>query len=81
MSQGLILEGVHFGYDGAPILDNIHLHVPPGQFVSLLGASGSGKSTLLRLAAGLLEPARGRLDGAGRPQKGPGRERGVVFKD
>ena len=37
MSQGLILEGVHFGYDGAPILDNIHLHVPPGQFVSLLG--------------------------------------------
>ena len=26
MSQGLILEGVHFGYDGAPILDNIHLH-------------------------------------------------------
>ena len=81
MSQGLILEGVHFGYDGAPILDNIHLHVPPGQFVSLLGASGSGKSTLLRLAAGLLEPARGRLYWAGRPLKGPGLERGVVFQD
>ena len=81
MSQGLILEGVHFGYDGAPILDNIHLHVPPGQFVSLLGASGSGKSTLLRLAAGLLEPARGRLHWAGRPLKGPGLERGVVFQD
>ena len=46
MSQGLILEGVHFGYDGAPILDNIHLHVPPGQFVSLLGASGSGSGAM-----------------------------------
>ena len=36
MSQGLILEGVHFGYDGAPILDNIHLHVPPGDRKSVV---------------------------------------------
>ena len=81
MSQGLILEGVHFAYGNTPILDNIQLNLPTGQFVSLLGASGSGKSTLLRLIAGLQPAGRGRLFWAGRPIKGPGLDRGVVFQD
>ena len=34
----------------------------PGERVALMGRNGAGKSTLLRLAAGLLEPARGRIE-------------------
>ena len=81
MSSGLHLAGVNFSYDATPILENINLHIPAGQFVSLLGASGSGKSTLLRLVAGLQAPERGELRWNGQRIAGPGLERGVVFQD
>jgi len=81
MSLGLNLEGVSFAYDATPVLQDIHLIIPEGQFVSLLGASGSGKTTLLRLAAGLNEVSSGRLSWNGLPVRGPSLERGVVFQD
>ena len=40
-------------------LVDIHLTIPPGEFVSLIGPSGCGKSTQLRLIANLLEPTTG----------------------
>ncbi|CAN5620783.1 N/A [soil metagenome] len=43
-------EGVRFGYvDGAPVLDDFDLDIPPGQSVAVVGATGSGKSTIARL--------------------------------
>ena len=39
--------------------------VDPGETVALLGRNGAGKSTLLRAAAGLVRPARGRVEAAG----------------
>lgn len=42
-------------------LDRATLHIPPGDFVSLVGPSGSGKSTLLLMLGGMLSPSHGRV--------------------
>ncbi len=68
--ERLALEGVWLEYDGegrAPIeaLRGVDLTFGAGETVALLGQNGAGKSTLLRIAAGLLEPGRGRVRRAG----------------
>lgn len=45
-----------FSDDGVPILKGIHLDIPKGVIVGVIGPSGSGKSTLLRALNRLWEP-------------------------
>lgn len=47
------------------VLRGVELTVAPGERVALAGRNGAGKSTLLRCAAGLLPPARGRIETPG----------------
>ncbi len=42
-------------------VDGIDLHVPGGEFFSLLGPSGCGKTTTLRMIAGFEQPTEGRI--------------------
>jgi putative ABC transport system ATP-binding protein len=42
-----------------PVLKNITLEVPEGEFLGLMGPSGSGKTTLLNLVAGIDKPDTG----------------------
>ena len=48
-----------------PVLDNITLDVPAGEFLGLMGPSGSGKTTLLNLIAGIDRPDSGSVSVAG----------------
>jgi energy-coupling factor transport system ATP-binding protein len=62
----LDLRGVWFEIeDGPTVLRGLDLRLLPGERVALMGRNGAGKSTLLRLAKGLEDPTRGRLDRAG----------------
>lgn len=58
-NYSLTLAAITKKYEQTIVIDNIHLELKQGEFVSLLGPSGSGKTTLLRIIAGLITPDRG----------------------
>jgi subfamily B ATP-binding cassette protein HlyB/CyaB len=56
-------ERVRFRYqlDGPVILEELNLHVAPGEIIGIVGRSGSGKSTLTKLVQRLYVPEAGRV--------------------
>lgn len=61
MSDGLVVSGLEVTYGGVKALGGIDISVPPGAFVSVLGANGAGKTTLVRSITGLLYLHGGRI--------------------
>jgi len=58
------MEGVWFSYSegaeaGGWALEDVDLHVPPGQTLALVGETGAGKSTFAKLVARFYDPQRG----------------------
>jgi NitT/TauT family transport system ATP-binding protein len=61
--------------------DRVSFDVHRGDRFVLLGPSGCGKSSLLKAAAGFIAPATGGIELAGKPVRGPGPDRVVVFQE
>ncbi len=62
-------------------LSNVNLNIRSGEFVCLLGPSGCGKSTLLYALAGHIAPTGGTVRIDGKPIRGPGPERLLMFQE
>jgi zinc transport system ATP-binding protein len=60
------IEHLDFAYDGSPVLEDITLLIPGGDFLGVVGPNGSGKSTLLKIILGLLHANRGSIRVFGR---------------
>ncbi|MGY3933281.1 taurine transporter ATP-binding subunit [Aeromonas encheleia] len=76
----LQLAYVSAEYAGKKVLDNISLSLAEGELMVVLGPSGCGKTTLLNLIAGFEPCQNGQISLQGKPVRGPGAERGVVFQ-
>jgi len=63
------------------VLRDVSFEVERGEFVAIIGPSGCGKSTLLGLIAGFEKPESGQILLEGRPVKGWGRDRVLIFQE
>jgi ABC-type multidrug transport system fused ATPase/permease subunit len=84
----IAMEGVWFSYadepgEGSWAMEDVDLHVPPGQTLALVGATGAGKSTFAKLVARFYDPQKGRVlvdghDLRGVQQRALRRQLGIV---
>ena len=66
-------ENLSVGYGTTPLIEDICLHLKPGQIMTLIGPNGSGKSTILKTVIGQLAPVCGTvfLDGRAMAELSP----------
>lgn len=63
MRQGIEFNDVSFQYalSTRKALENVNLHIAPGEVVALVGENGSGKTTLIKLLCRLYDPTSGSI--------------------
>ena len=61
MTASIITDGLTKYYGNEPVaaLDQLSLHIQPGEIYGFLGANGAGKSTTIRLLLNFLQPSSG----------------------
>jgi len=85
MTNLIEIKGVTHAYRTAhgplPVLDDLTISVPEGEFCAVVGPSGCGKSTLTRLVAGLMMPDKGEVWLHGERVKSPRKTVGMAFQN
>nr|WMC95589.1 ABC transporter ATP-binding protein [Aminobacter aminovorans] len=61
-SGDILFDNVSFHYGkGSGVIENLNLHIRPGERVALVGPSGAGKTTIVNLALRLFDVEQGRI--------------------
>lgn len=85
MANLIDIKGVTHAYrtkaGPLPVLDNLTISVPEGEFAAVVGPSGCGKSTLTRLVAGLMKPDQGEVWLHGERVTSPRKTVGMAFQN
>lgn len=68
MSEEVLLRvnNIDVFYGSLQVLWDVSLEVRSGEIVAIAGANGAGKSTLLKTISGLIHPAKGSIEFAGK---------------
>jgi NitT/TauT family transport system ATP-binding protein len=81
----IALRGVTHAYKTdsgpLPVLRDLNIEIPEGEFCAVVGPSGCGKSTLTRLIAGLMRADQGDVILHGEKVKGPKNTVGMAFQN
>jgi ribose transport system ATP-binding protein len=64
---GLRLTGIRKRFGATQALENVSLHVAPGEVHALIGENGAGKSTLMKVLSGAHQADAGTMDLDGQP--------------
>jgi NitT/TauT family transport system ATP-binding protein len=86
VNQKLLVEDLQLGYRStrsgkySDACRDLSFEVRQNEFVAIVGPSGCGKTTFLSAVAGLQPVTSGKLHLSGKPIKGPGRDRSLVFQ-
>jgi len=85
MTNLIDIKGVTHAYQTEngplPVLDDLNISVPEGDFCAVVGPSGCGKSTLTRLIAGLMKPDQGEVWLHGEKVTSPRATVGMAFQN
>ena len=58
----IVFDHVTFGYDPAnPVIEDVNIHILPGETVAFVGPTGAGKSTMAKLVTRFYDPTGGRV--------------------
>lgn len=72
------LEHVRVQFGKRVLLEDLHLDIAQGEFITVLGPNGAGKSTMFKLLLGLLKPSAGSVQVLGRDPRRGNREIGYA---
>ena len=57
----LYAENVYVRFGGLTAVDNVSLHIKPGEIHALIGPNGAGKSTFFNAISGINKPSEGKI--------------------
>ncbi|MBW4693916.1 MAG: ABC transporter ATP-binding protein [Lyngbya sp. HA4199-MV5] len=75
--------GLEYPFEGAMrrIIEDVHLNIQPGEFVSFVGPSGCGKTSILRMVSGLSPAPLGTIRYRGQTIAKPLTNVGIAFQN
>ena len=59
--EALDIVGLNHDYGDGPVLQNINLHIEPGEKIALIGSNGVGKTTLCNIIMEEIKPVSGEV--------------------